>query len=113
MSLVFEGKVRDVVDGKLRGQKIATVGFSGGGSLRFDAIEGVISVNAGDNIRVEVREGKPDNLEEYDFCGHGYLVDDESKVGKTILSIWGILFIFSNKLGLIPNKKYYICIRKV
>jgi DNA-directed RNA polymerase subunit G len=107
-----EGVVDEVTPGKLRGQNIAKVRLDNGGYLTFDVISNIYKIDVGDRIVIEIHDSKPNNLDEYEFCGHGFLVDDEDKLGKTLLSIWGILFSFDNKLGLNINKKYYVCIRR-
>lgn len=100
-------RIEDVNPGKLKGQLIAMAKGSSG-SLQFDVIEGLMSVNKGDIIEVTLTTEKPENLDPYDFCGHGYLVrrvDDHE-----IFSIWGILFVFSPPVGLRDNVKYYLCV---
>jgi DNA-directed RNA polymerase subunit G len=103
-------EVKDVQPSKLVGVKTARA-EGNGVSAQFDLIEGLYALNAGDRIEVLVDENKPEDLESYEFCGHGYLVTDESK-GFTLLSLWGILFKFEPPLGLKLDQKYYICIRR-
>jgi len=107
------GIVEDVVPGKLRGQEIAKLRLSDNDYVTFDVISNIYKVNINEEIAIEIHDEKPDNIEEYDFCGHGFLVDDENRIGKTIISIWGIVFVFSKKIGLNINKKYYICLKKI
>jgi len=114
MRLEISGKVVSKEAGKLRGQYIAEAQLEGGTRVKFDVIEDIMKVNEGDEIIFLIQDSKPSNeeLEESDFCGHGYLVEDEERAGKTIFSVWGMLFIFNNKLGLKINEKYYICIKR-
>jgi len=102
--------VENVEPGKLKGQKIATA-RSSSEKVVFDVIEGLLNLNKGDVIELKITETRPENLDPYDFCGHGYLV--ETMEGKEIFSIWGIIFIFEPPQGLKDNTKYYLCIRKL
>lgn len=108
------GVIRDVSEGHLRGQRIAEAQLDNGIILKFDVIRDLMSVSKGDKIGILITDEEPggEDLENTHFCGHGYLVESENLVGRTILSLWGILFVFNSKLGLIPNKKYYLCIEK-
>ncbi len=114
MELELEGEVVEVNPGRLRGQRIAKLRSSDGGEVIFDVIEDLLSLDKGDRVRIVIADERPFEgaLESYDFCGHGYLVESEEIAGKTILSLWGILFLFNRKLGLKLNKKYYLCIQK-
>lgn len=111
MEFRSSGLVEDVVEGRLRGQKIAKAKL-GDISVEFDVISGILTIDIGDKIEIYVSDARPDNMDSYDFCGHGFLVEEEERVGKTVLSLWGILFVFSKPLGLKPNRKYYLCLSK-
>jgi len=111
-SKTFEGKVKELKPGNIRGQYIATVDL-GKHTLIHDVIEGTLKIKEGDKIRILVSEELPKDLDEYDFCGHGYLVEAEEKVDKTILSLWGIIFKFEPNIGLKEERKYYLCIKKI
>jgi len=110
----LEGIVKDVAEGRLRGQLIAEAHLNNEIVLKFDVIKGVMDVDKEDRIRVLITDEDlgSEDIDNADFCGHGYLVESEDIVGKTILSLWGIIFMFNKKLGLIPNRKYYLCIMK-
>ena len=114
MELELEGEVVEVNPGRLRGQRIAKLRSSDGGELTFDVIEDLLSLDKGEKVRIVIADERPSReaLDSYDFCGHGYLVESEETVGKTVFSVWGILFIFNRKLGLKLNRKYYLCIQK-
>ncbi len=102
--------VEKVEPGKLKGQQIATA-KSSSEKVVFDVIEGLLTLKTGDAIEITVTESKPDNLDPYDFCGHGYLVKSTDE--KEIFSMWGIVFVFEPPLGLKDNVKYYVCIKKI
>ncbi|MEB3780603.1 MAG: DNA-directed RNA polymerase subunit G [Desulfurococcales archaeon] len=105
--------VSEVKRGALKGQYIVEADIEGGGSLRFDLVGGVLSLEPGDKLSIVFMDDKPsdDELDRYDFCGHGYLVSEDKD--KTIFSIWGLIYRFKPPLGLEKNKKYYLCIRKL
>lgn len=111
--LVFRasGRVVSVRPGRLRGQRIVDVVLDGV-NVSFDAVEGLVDFTEGEVVTLSLTTAIPEDLDDYDFCGHGYLVVPEDEAGKTIFSVWGILFVFSKPLGLRDNTKYYICIRK-
>ncbi len=111
MAVELDGKVEAVEPGRLKGQNIVTV-KAGDYTVKFDAIEGLMSFVKGERLSITFSETKPENLDDYHFCGHGYLVSPESEVGKTIFSIWGIIFVVEPPLGLKDGVKYYLCIRK-
>jgi len=100
--------VKEVAEGRIKGQKIVRA-TGRKQKLEFDLVEGLFSLSEGDKIRVEFYEEKPQNLDKYIFCGHGYVA---SKPGDsfTIFSVWGILFRFEPPINLEYNKKYYVCI---
>ena len=98
--------------GKLRGQKIAEVDL-GGMSLSFDVVEGLVDFDEGERVELVITPQRPQSLDDYDFCGHGFLVVPEDEAGKTIFSIWGLIFVFSKPIGLQDDTKYYLCIKKV
>lgn len=108
---IFEGNVVELKPGNIRGQYIATVNLKDR-VLVHDVIEGTLKLKKGEKIEIYVGEKLPGNIDEYEFCGHGYLVDSEEKLGKTILSLWGIIFKFEPSIGLREEKKYYLCIKK-
>jgi TusA-related sulfurtransferase len=114
MKVELRGVIKDVSEGRLRGQQIAKAQLDNGVTLTFDVIKDVMNVSEGDRISILITDEGLENedIERAQFCGHGYLVESEDTAERTILSLWGILFVFSNKLGLIPNKKYYLCIIK-
>lgn len=107
-----EASVESVSKGRLRGQMIARARVRGGGEMEFDLIEGVLSLGEGDSIRVEFLDSEPEDPEAYEFCGHGYLVAPEGEAGLTIFSIWGIIFKVKPPMGLEPERKYYLCLRR-
>ncbi len=109
----IEGRLSKVEEGKLRGQRIATLEGDDGATVKFDVIEGLVDFVEGEKLALEILDDKPESLEEYAFCGHGYIAKPEEEAGKTIFSVWGILFIFDKKLGLQDGKKYYLCIRRL
>jgi len=111
-SKTFEGVVKELRPGNIRGQYIATIDL-GDHTLVHDVIEGTITLTEGEKVRIYVGEKLPKDLDEYDFCGHGYLLASEEHVGKTLLSLWGIIFKFEPGIGLEENKKYYLCIKKL
>lgn len=111
MAVELEGRVESVEPGKLKGQSIVTV-KAGDYTVRFDVIEGLMSIAEGERVTIKFTESKPGDLDYYHFCGHGYLVSPEEEAGKTIFSIWGIIFIVEPPLGLKDGVKYYLCIRK-
>jgi len=108
--LQFEAVVERLEPGKLKGQKIA-IARSRNAEIVFDVIEGLIDLRSGDNIVIEITPIKPENLDPYIFCGHGYLA--AKKDDAELLSLWGILFLFKPPIGLQDNVKYYLCIKKV
>ncbi len=105
----FKVKIEEVREGRLKGQLIAEAVYEDG-RIVFDIVSDLMTLKPGDQLTIEVRESQPESLEDYSFCGHGFLVDPESKTGKTILSIWGLIFMFDPPIGLAENKKYYVCI---
>lgn len=107
----FIVKIEKVVSGKLMGQLIAYARSSDNIELAFDVIKDLIKVTPGDVIEITLSESKPENLDEFEFCGHGYLVAPESKFNETIFSIWGIIFKFKPPINLELDKKYYLCIK--
>ncbi len=102
--------VVDVKPSRLKGMLIASAEGSGY-TAAFDLVEGLYTLAKGDAIEVLIDEQKPEDLDSYEFCGHGYLAAPEDK-GFTLLSLWGILFKFSPPLGLRQGTKYYLCIRR-
>ncbi|MCE4621657.1 MAG: DNA-directed RNA polymerase subunit G [Desulfurococcales archaeon] len=108
----LEGVVEGIEPGRIKGQKIVTVKLANGGTLVHDAVREVIDLSEGDKVSIVLSEERPANLDEYMFCGNGYLVAPESEKGKTIFSVWGLIFIFEPPLGLETDKKYYICIKR-
>ncbi|GAB6148399.1 DNA-directed RNA polymerase subunit G [Stetteria hydrogenophila] len=111
VAVELEGRVESVEPGRLKGQSIVTV-RGDGFTVRFDAIEGLVSFSVGDELRLVFTESKPGDLDRYDFCGHGYLVMPEEEAGKTLFSVWGIIFAAEPPLGLRDGVKYYLCIEK-
>lgn len=111
MVVELSGEVEAVQPGRLRGQRIVTVS-AGGYRVRFDSIEGLFSPSEGDRLDIVFSEAKPENIDDYHFCGHGYLVSPEAEAGKTIFSVWGIIFIVEPPIGLRDGVKYYLCIRR-
>jgi len=104
-------KVTRVEPGRLAGQRIAYASSDDGFTMVFDVISELMSVSAGDTLEFIVAESKPENLDDYEFCGHGYLVAPESKFDETIFSVWGIIFKFKPPIGLELDRKYYICMK--
>lgn len=104
-------KVERVEPGKIRGQRIAYATSDDNRSVVFDVIGDLVKVTPNDVLEVIVSEAKPENIDEYEFCGHGYLVTQESKFDETILSLWGIIFKFKPPIGLELDRKYYLCMR--
>jgi DNA-directed RNA polymerase subunit G len=102
--------VKDLQPSKLEGVKIARA-EGDGKTVVFDVIENLYTVNVGDRLELIIDEAKPSDLDSFDFCGHGYLVVDEG-AGYSLLSLWGILYKFTPPLGLKPETKYYLCVRK-
>jgi len=102
--------VENVSPGGLRGQKVVDA-TARGYTVKFDLIENLFEVSQGDKLLLEIRESPPSNLDNYIFCGHGYVA---SKLGDpfTLFSVWGILFRFEPALELEPDKKYYLCLQK-
>jgi len=107
------GEVVEIKEGNIKGQKIVEVNLGEGRRLVYDLIGDLMDVSTGDNLLVEILESKPENLDSYDFCGHGYLVTSEDEVNASLISLWGIIFKFTPPLGLELDKKYYVCLRKV
>lgn len=104
-------RVEKVEPGRIGGQRIAYASSNNGLTMVFDVIGDLIRVSPGDVLEVMISEVKPENLDDYEFCGHGYLVTPESKFNETIFSIWGIIFKFKPPLGLELERKYYLCLR--
>jgi DNA-directed RNA polymerase subunit G len=104
-------KVERVEPGKIGGQRIAYAVSDDNRSMVFDVIGDLIRVSPRDVLEVIVSEVKPENIDEYEFCGHGYLVTPESKFDETILSLWGIIFKFKPPIGLELDRKYYLCLK--
>ena len=106
----MDAVVEKVEPGKLRGQKIAYA-RAGNRMITFDVIEGLLALSEGDKIKILVSDERPESLDPFDFCGHGYLAAfrDDSE----LLSLWGILFLFKPPLGLKDNVKYYLCIKRM
>lgn len=102
--------VESVEPGKLRGQKIVKAG-SRRVKVEFDLIEDLLSVSSGDKIVIELRGGKPNKMDKYIFCGQGYMAS-KPEDPYTVFSIWGLIFRFEPNIGLEPEKKYYLCIRR-
>lgn len=105
----FNVKVEDVREGRLKGQLIAEATY-GDGKVVFDLVSDLVDVKPGEELILEIRDTQPDNLDSYKFCGHGFLAASESQNRKTLLSVWGLLFMFEPSIGLEENKKYYVCI---
>jgi DNA-directed RNA polymerase subunit G len=103
--------IEKVEPGKVGGQRIAYGVSSDNINMVFDVIGELINVSPGDKLEVIVSEVKPENIDEYEFCGHGYLVAPESKFNETILSLWGIVFKFKPPIGLEMDRKYYLCLK--
>ncbi|MCX8195736.1 MAG: DNA-directed RNA polymerase subunit G [Acidilobaceae archaeon] len=102
--------VEDVKPGNIQGQSIARADAEGR-KVIFDVIKKTLEVKKGDLLEIHVMTKRPKNLEEFEFCGHGYLIAPEDAYKETILSLWGIIFKFSPPLGLEMEKKYYVCIK--
>lgn len=102
--------VEAVEPGKLRGQRIVRA-KSRRVRVEFDLIEDLVNVESGDKIVIEFHREKPRSMDKYIFCGQGYMAskpEDEF----TIFSIWGLIFRFEPNIGLEPEVKYYLCIRR-
>ncbi|MCE4613188.1 MAG: DNA-directed RNA polymerase subunit G [Desulfurococcales archaeon] len=111
MAKTLEGVVEKIEEGALKGQLLATM-RSGEVEVTFDLIRDVMNFKKGEKLRIHITEEKPKDLDRFDFCGHGYLVNEESQTGMTLFSIWGILFKFTPPIGLQADRKYYLCIEK-
>ncbi len=109
--------VTSVKQGEIKGQWVAE-GKAKGYRVKFDILEELFSVKEGDKLVFEIRDSKPQNLENYVFCGHGYIVRDLKREHKeapnyTVFSVWGVIFRFEPRLEeLEPGKKYYLCITR-
>ncbi len=103
--------VEGIEPGKLRGQRIAKAG-SRRAHVEFDLIGDTIRVSEGDKIVFEFYTSKPSSLDKFIFCGQGY-VTSKPEEDFTMFSVWGILFKFKPSLGLEPETKYYLCIRRI
>ncbi|MEM1685140.1 MAG: DNA-directed RNA polymerase subunit G [Acidilobaceae archaeon] len=110
-TIIIKAVVENLKPGNIEGQKIAYCRIGEEGELVFDVLRDLISINPSDEIEVVISENKPENIDQYEFCGHGYLVTPESKFNKTILSLWGIIFKFKPPLKLQLDKKYYLCLK--
>lgn len=102
--------IEEVREGNIKGQKIAVGKGEDGSRVAFDVIKDLIKIDKGDRVELVIME-KLESIDEYEFCGHGYLLSPEEKHNATILSLWGIIFEFTPPLGLKLEKKYYICAR--
>ena len=109
MELLIKAIVERVEPGKLRGQKIAKA-REDGRVITFDVIEELFSVKEGDVLEILVTDSRPESLDPYDFCAHGYLA--AYRDNEELLSLWGILFLFEPPIGLQDNVKYYLCIKR-
>ena len=107
----LELTVKEVKPSKLEGMRLASAEGEGR-TATFDMAEELYVLSPGDRVEVVIDEKKPDNVDEFEFCGHGYLVTDEGK-GYTLLSLWGLLFKFAPPLGLKTDTKYYLCMRRL
>jgi DNA-directed RNA polymerase subunit G len=112
VSKTLEGVIEKVEEGALKGQLLATM-KAGDVQVTFDVIRDIMGFREGDKIRIVISDERPENLDRFEFCGHGYLVDEEDKSRVTLFSIWGIIFKFAPPIGLKPEKKYYLCIEKL
>ncbi|AFZ70138.1 hypothetical protein Calag_0362 [Caldisphaera lagunensis DSM 15908] len=108
----IEAEVKEIIQSKLQGAKIVNAS-NGNTQIYFDLVQDMIKISEKDKIQIVIDENKPENLDIYDFCGHGYLVKPEEESRITILSLWGIIFQFEPPLGLKENTKYYLCLRKI
>ncbi len=103
--------------GEIKGQLIAE-GKAKGYTVKFDVLENLFKLSEGEKILLELRDKPPRNLEDYVFCGHGYIVRDvkqeqENQQNITIFSVWGIIFRFEPAISdLEPGVKYYLCISR-
>ncbi|MDP8002773.1 MAG: DNA-directed RNA polymerase subunit G [Caldisphaera sp.] len=104
-------EIKKISPSKLQGAKVVEAN-NDKIHITFDLIENLFNVNEGDKIELYIDNKKPENIESYDFCAHGYLVKPEDQAKITILSLWGILFQFDPPIGLNYNEKYYLCLRK-
>lgn len=104
--------IEEVRQGNIEGQRIAVGKGEDGSSITFDVIRDLLKVEKGEKIEFIISD-KLGNIDDYEFCGHGYLLSPEEKHNATILSLWGIIFEFSPPLGLELEKKYYLCARHV
>jgi len=108
----LEGVIDSVQEGALKGQLLATL-KAGDVRVVFDLIRDVMDFKEGDRIRITITGEKPKDLDRFEFCGHGYLVNEDKSGNVTLFSIWGIIFKFTPAIGLEPEKKYYLCIEKL
>ncbi|MEN2999654.1 MAG: DNA-directed RNA polymerase subunit G [Acidilobaceae archaeon] len=108
--MILAVTVEELRPGNIQGQSIAK-GVAEGRTVVFDVIKGTMEVKKGDRLELHILDKRPKDLEEYEFCGHGYLVAEEEKFNETIISLWGIIFKFHPPLGLKAEKKYYVCVK--
>ncbi len=104
-------KIEAIEDGRLRGQKIVKA-KARGKNVMFDYIEGLFPIQKNDKIIIEFYTYRPKDLSKFLYCGHGYLASEPGD-RIAIFSVWGLLFRFEPGIELEPDKKYYICLRKV
>ena len=108
--------VTSVKPGNIKGQLIAEA-KARGYSVKFDVMTSIYNVEEGRKYVLEIRTSPPKDLEQYIFCGHGYVVQDilqelENPLNITVLSVWGIIFRFEPKIReLEPEQKYYVCLK--
>ena len=105
----FNVKIVGFRPGEIKGQRIAE-GEYPGGRLVFDVIQDLVTLSEGDEVEIAIFDSEPGSMDEYSFCGRGYVVP--SSGDKTIFSIWGILFRFEPGIGLERDKEYILCIKK-
>jgi DNA-directed RNA polymerase subunit G len=108
----IEAEIKSIIQSKLQNAKIVNASNEKQ-QVNFDLVGDIIKVSEGDKLEIIVDKKKPENIDVYDFCGHGYLVKPEKESKITILSLWGILFEFDPPIGLEENTKYYLCLRKI
>ncbi|MCE4604543.1 MAG: DNA-directed RNA polymerase subunit G [Aeropyrum sp.] len=111
MNVKLKVKIEEIEPGRLQGQRIASGKARKGPKVKFDVIDGLLDVGEGDTLQIEVISSKPESLDDYEFCGHGYKVPASGE-NVEILSIWGILFAFEPPIGLEEGVKYYVCISR-
>ena len=112
MAAQLRVRVESIEEGTLKGQRIVHAASGEGHSVSFDLIGDLLEVKEGDSIEFNVTTEKPGGMEGFDLCLQGYLLGEEERHNATLFSAWGIIFRFSPPIGLKPDTKYYLCLRR-